>query len=248
MRLQIIKQYLSTRLKRARGFLWRKSRRGRKTFTQREELFLSCNELPFDRFIKCSVKGDYEQLIRPGAKKQYQLPDLLELWANIQLEFIDLIEEQETLYLLKLEQQMLILHHQIVTTETTCYMLEMIYNEDLVNCLHELGYNYDFSPTDFKKNTNSLGAINNRLAPLRLQLEMKKIEYEELTKNKSDGERPTEKFYSKMLTRLAKFMGVHVLRAKDITTAEYCSIFREYVEDINEQKKLAEKHGSKRHY
>lgn len=245
MRLRIIKQYLFTRLKQAIGSLWKKMRPGRKTSTLQAGLYPTCDELPFDRFIQCSVHGNYEALIKSGTHSH---ADLVELWSNIQLEYIDRIEEQETLYMVKLERDIRVLHHQISTVETTCYLLSIIHDARLVQCLVDLGYNYDFDPEDPKKNSNSLGAIKNRLAPLKLKYQVKCIEYEELNRNKSVGEKPSEKFFKMMLVRLAKFMGVALIRAKDITTGEYCDLFREYVNEIDHQKKIAESNGSKRNH
>jgi len=245
MLLKKAKQFLFIRLKQAIGSLWKRMRQGRKTSIQRAGLYLTCDEFPFDRFIQCSVHGKYELLIISG---QHSQGDLLEAWSNIQLEYIDRIEEEETLYIVNLEKDITLLHHQITTTETTCYLLSMIYDEKLVQCLHELGYNYDFEEGNDKMNANSLGAIKNRLAPLKLKYQVKCIEYEELQKNKSVGEKASEKFYKMMLVRLAKFMGVPLIRAKDITTGEYCDLFKEFVSDINHQKKIMEEHGHKRNH
>lgn len=244
MQLKKVKQFLSIKAKQAIGYIWKSRQQERKIFIHREGLFRSCSDLPFDIFIACSEHGQYEKLIRQGTFTQ---ADLIEAWSNIQLEYIDLIEEPETLYIAHLERDIRILHHRISTVETTCYLLGIVYDERLVDCLKDFGYNYDFSPTDKKKNENSLGAISNRLSKPRLDLEMKSAEYTELTKNRTGNEKPTEKYFKSLLSKLAKFQGQTIIRPKDIMTDEFCLLFREYVEDYNQQKKAIE-HGSKRHY
>ena len=245
MRLPIKKQSSFSRLKQVIGNLWKKLRPGRKTSIQQEGLYRTCDELPLERFIQCSVHGKYDLLIKHGS---YSQADLVEAWSAIQMEYIDRVEEQETLYTIRLAKEISLLHHQISVTETTIYLLGIMYRPELVQCLKDLGYDYDFDPSDPSKYKNALGAVQNRLAPLKLRFQVKSIEFEELNKNKSSGEKPTEKFFKTMLVRLAKFQGVALIRAKDLTTGEYCDLFLEYVNDINQQKKALESHGNKRNY
>jgi len=208
-------------------------------------LYHTCSELSFDRFIACSVRGEYEQLIKKG---NFSQADLIEVWSNIQLEYIDLIEDVETMYIAQLERDIRLLHYHISTVETTCYLLSIIYDDQLVKCLKDFGYNYDFAPDNPKKNENSLGAISNRLSKPRLDFEIKTNEYTELTKNRSSNEKPTEKYFKSLLSKLARFQHQSFIRPKDIMTDEFCLLFREFVEDNNQQKKAIEANGNKRHH
>lgn len=207
-------------------------------------MYRTCSELSFDKFMACTCHGKYELLVKRGT---YTQADLIEAWSGIQLEYIDLIEEPETLYIANLERDIRILHYRISTVETTCYLLRIVHDERLVQCLRDFGYNYDFDPADPKKNENSFGAINNRLSKPRLDLEIKTGEYNELTKNRSTSEKPSEKYFKSLLSKLAKFQGQTIIRPKDIMTDEFCLLFREYVEDINQQNKAIE-NGNKRHH
>ena len=219
------------------GNIWKRKRPDSQESTRPAVLYRTCDELPFDRFIKCSCKRDYEALIKE--KGTFSFGELVECWEGIRIEFLDLNEDNESLYLVRLEKEIAHLSSHIETVASLLVILSKTYHPEFVRLLHNLGYHYEFDPKNITAYINSLGCVENRLAAPRYKLEQKQTEYEDYLKNKDLGI-ADEKHYRRILTRLAKHMGVAVIRSQEITTSEFVFMWQDYLQDLKAHQKLLE--------
>lgn len=178
--------------------------------------------LPLNLFIKCIVSGDLSALVISGTPKT---EDIAAAWAGIYSKYLDLNYDNEEVYILELQRDIVLLSSHIIEVETCLYFLSSVYHEGLIDILHNNGY------TD----TSDLAIIQNRLSRKKLDMASKTKEYDDYTKSHENDE-VTEKYFITWLFRLAKYQGVAIIRPKDITVQEFVLLMQDYLAFINSQK------------
>lgn len=202
----------------------KKSRQGRRVLSPLK-LYLSCDKLPLDIFLKCYVQKDLTALIIEGKATGDQLA---QAWASIYYEYIDLSESTESKFVYSLQKEITLLSDEIRNVETCIFYLssEMLpyhaQQEDLKKVLK--GYNYKLSA---EHTDQQLMGIIGRLAPKKTQLESRIKELENYTSSTSE-ETPTYKQFEKILLRLSKHQG-YSIRSKDITVTQYALLLNDYI-------------------
>lgn len=222
------------------GNIWKKKRQGKQASTPPAVLYLTCSELPFDRFINCACKREYAALIKTPGVVDYG--ELVAQWQKIQLEFIDLNSDNEVLYIIRLEKEINVLREHIRLVDSLLTILSTTYHPLLVVELKKMGYDYPFDPKDLVQYNHSFTCIDNRLAGPRFHLQQKYNEYSSYIKNKNEGT-TEEAHFHRQLIRLAKHRGVVAIRAKDIFTDEFVFMWQDYLQDLKAHSELMKKHG-----
>lgn len=238
--------FLYIRLKMA-GLIWRKLKPGNSASNQPAALFQNCDQLFLDRFKRCLIEGDLSALIISGNPS---FGDLAEAWGNIYAEYLDLNNDNETIYLLQLQKEISLLTELQIEVETALYFLSMailpgmdyIYREELANVLKEREFDFLFDLTNPNQYRQSLEAVDNRLSPVRLRLEMHKKEYRDYLASKGD-QTIDATYFDKMLTRLARFRHIAVIRASEITVKEFVMMVQDYLDFIKSKQKTLEPDG-----
>lgn len=218
---------MSSSSKRQKGTdSWLKKRRGKSVSSQSK--YYQDLDLPLHNFIQCLIKSDLTQLVISGKPAQ---EDLAEAWANIYSKYLDINYENETVYILQLHKEITLLNCHVLEVETSLYFLSMMYNADLVRILRNNGYKDKFESEDPIQYLPILEGIRGKLALKKLTLQSKEDEYKQYIKDR-ENDQIDDKYFIVMLMRLAKYQGVAVIRAKDISVNEFVVLLKEFLEFV----------------
>lgn len=206
------------------GNIWSKNRLYKLASNRPEGLYQDLS-LPLNLFIKCIIDGDLTCLIIRG---QHSGDKLALAWGKIYNLYLDSNYENDVLYPLQLKKEIVLLDSHITEVELCIYFLERIYHQGLVDILQRNGYKINSSFNDKKNWIKSLTGIRNRLSRKKLDLATKLRELELYVKAHENDE-ITEKYFVQLLSRLAKYQGVAIIRTKDITVHEFVTLLHEYL-------------------
>lgn len=220
--------FLYTRMKQD-GNISKKSQQDSSTSTQQAVLYRTCAELPFDRFISCVTTHQYAALIKTPGTVKYG--ELVQVWNDIRIEFIDLNSDNDSLYLVKLEKQINTIYSHLYLVRSLLFVLSTSYHPSLVDQLKQLGYDYPFDPKNMPQYNHSFNCIENRLAGQDFKLQQKQQEYQQFIANKKEGTYD-EKHFRRILVKLAKHRHILVIRPADIMTDEFVYMWQDYLHDI----------------
>lgn len=220
-------------MKKARFGLSAKKRDVQQVSSRPTALYRSCDQLPLDKFINCYVDGDLSSLIIHGEYSPEQLSDQ---WEDILLEYVELSASAESLYSIRIQSEINLLHDKVTRVQEVIFMLSPAMflllggrENELVDILRYYGFKQTIN---FKSDyTRVLTAIDTRLAPFKTRLESRINEYTDYLKAQTTG-KPTRKVFDTNLVRMSRFQG-YAVRAKEITVSEYLMIFK----DCNSTKK-----------
>ena len=209
------------------GHIWSKKKLYSSESSQQEELYQDLS-LPLDRFIKCIVQGDLTALIIKG---KHSGEKLALAWGIIYSKYLDANYENDSVYPLQLKKEITLLDSYITEVEICLYFISNIYplrHEGLEECLKGLGHKLKAPYSDAASLNNALFIIRNKLGRKKLDLTTKIKElslYIEAHKN----DEVTDKYFVSILSRLAKYQGVALIRSKDITVQEFITLLSEYL-------------------
>lgn len=208
------------------GSIWLRKLPGRLE-SPRTQLYRDLS-LPLNLFIRALVHSDLSALVISGHPKS---EDLALAWASIYNQYLDLSAESETMYILQIRREITLLKSHISETEACVMFLRTVYHKDLVRILNSNGYK-DNIPEDDEERISVLVTIENKLPQKKLALAGRQKEYDDYLEAHKNDE-VTEAYFTRTLIRLAKYQGVAIIRAKDITVMEFIELMKEYVEYVN---------------
>lgn len=209
------------------GRIWSKKKLYSLVSPRQEELYQDLS-LPLDRFIKCIVQGDLTALIISG---KHSGEKLALAWGIIYNKYLDANYENDTIYPLQLKKEITLLDCYITDVELCLFFIYNLYpirHEGLEECLKNLGHKLKAPYSDATSLNNALFIIRNRLGRKKLDLTTKIKElnlYIEAHKN----DEVTDKYFTSILSRLAKYQGVAIIKSKDITVQEFITLLTEYL-------------------
>ncbi|MES2620575.1 MAG: hypothetical protein V4615_06975 [Bacteroidota bacterium] len=203
------------------------------------KLYQDCYELPLSVFLDCLLYQQFDKLCIEGEAPQ---EELLEKWANIYAEYLDLSEAFEAHYIFQLQKETLLIHQTITEVDTSLIYLGTVYDERLVNIIRDNGFKIKLDPDNMEAYDIELKRVGAKLAPLRLKLSEKQTEIDSYQTSKAE-DTMDKKFFVTMLNRLAKFQGGGVIDARQIMTANYILLCKDYVEHIGRQSRKADMDG-----
>jgi hypothetical protein len=229
------------------GLSWKKPKPESSASNQPAAWYHHCGHCPLDRFKTCLFGGDLSALTISGNPA---IEDLAEAWGNIYSEYLDLNNDNETIYLLQLQKEISLLTDLKIEVESALYFLSLallpgmqfIFREELVDILRAREFDYPFYLNNPDEYSQSLEAVTNQLSPYRLRLEMHTKEYQDYIASKSNETVDTN-YFDRMLTRMARFRRVMVIRAAEITVKEFVMMIQDYLEYIKSKQKTLEPDG-----
>lgn len=225
-------------MRKERYGLLAKKPRANKEYNPPTELYRTCSQLPLDRFIDCLIDNDLSRLVIKGEVNQSILQHT---WDEINIEYIELNQSNDSIYSLGLQKDIALLSDEIQRVEEVLFLLSpamrpycLGYENELVGFLRYYGYKQviDFN-SDYSR---VLIAIQNKLNPKKLRLDSRIQELTNYLESKSTG-KADRKLFETNLIRMSRFQG-YAIRAKDITVTEYVIIFRECISQ-NEKEGVA---------
>lgn len=188
------------------------------------KLITSIDQLSLASFIECIVDQKFDSLIISGDPPQ---PEILEAWANIYSEYLDLLGDSESHYIIDLQRQAELLNYKITVTEGIIKVLEFLHVQKLVDTLKQFRFDTKHLVQDHHGYRNNLSRITSRLASMKLKLQGMVNEVADYYKDKTT-ENITREFFHRQLARLSKFQGYH-LKIKKLMVTEYVAILKDYL-------------------
>lgn len=219
--------------------IWRKKLHAPSASSRPAALYRTCSSLPLDRFITILTTSDLTPLIIYG---EPSLADISEAWANIYAEYMDINDDNEGVYILRLQSQIALLKNNLIEIETALYCLTLEYRQDLIDILEDHGITIAADPSDFPAYLQAIESADASLAFARLQLETLTNEYIQYENNRQ--KQTVDKAYFMMtLRRLARFNHVVVIKPESITVEEFVMMVRDYFEYLSKNQKQMEPDG-----
>jgi hypothetical protein len=188
------------------------------------QLIERIEELRLDQFIDCICDQKLQVLILSG---EPSAADLLECWSNLYAQYLDILDDSETLYIIQLQKEVGLLQHKILLAEAIIKVLRFMHVEQLVQDLKELGFPIVNLKQGHSGYEHALKRIEGRLAPLRLKLQGKEEELTEYYRDKQEGA-ISRQFFIRQLSRLSKYQG-YPIRPRDTMVPEYVAILKDYL-------------------
>ncbi len=189
---------------------------------QAYKLYDDIHKLPLSLFITCITESKFDVLIIEGNPSQ---ADLVECWSNIWFQYIDLNEDNESIYILQLKKEITILENRIKIIECCLFCLKIVNSQNLINTLKD--YGVTVLPFDNPGYQQSLTRAEALLAPKKLQLK-EKVKEVELHEESKEGGTIDRSYFDKMLIRLSKFQHYHIDKQK-VMVSEFVMLMREYL-------------------
>jgi hypothetical protein len=159
-------------------------------------------ELPLRNYVDCVVNGNYKALVISGNPSEY---DLLLAWSNIQQEDADASGDHEHRLYITLFKEVTLLK---VTLQTIHYLIEILqevyYEPYTVELNNLLKTSFKFDQTDLSKYHETLRRCYNRSKGLKIDLEIKLIQFKAIEKKNQDtGKKPTREYFQSVLITLS---------------------------------------------
>lgn len=175
-------------------------------------------ELPLRNFIDCIVNGNYHALVIAGNPSEHEL---LLAWSNIQQEYADVMGNHEHRFYITLFKEVTLLK---VTYQTIHYLidiLKLVYYEPYTIELNKLlRTTFKFDHTDAKKYHDTLNRCYNRSKGIKIDLELKLVQFKAIEKkNQETGTKPTKEYFQSILITLSDHAKYPV--TDSITVYEY---------------------------
>lgn len=238
MQLTIKKQLWFTRSLTGMSPSWKKARPGQPVLS-RYNLYLTCSELPLERFIRCLCNGEYSLLLRKGTAPEHILQ---QAWEKIYSEYVELDGSTQTLYVNQLRRDIMLLSSRIDRVIHIVNVLDMAPNAILIAELKELRFPFNYDYSDFLQYRKDLVATIHRLAPWRLEFNKLEKELNAVIAANENGPKMDRSYFDNALARLSRFNQYQV-KAINLTVSEFVTMLKQYLQYIDQTKKA---HGKQR--
>lgn len=208
-----------------------------------ESLFRSIEELLLDRFITVLCDGDFSALVKPGFLRPSE-EELNLCWAGIFLEYLDASEDNQTRYKITLARDIEILRARLSQIESLILILRTMRHPEAVSMLQAKdNEDLEFPADDLDQYHADINMSWDRSREIKIDLDLKIIEKTEIEDSEKKAEieqlkagiapqKASRPMFLNILARLATFKKVAVIRTSEITVAEFCAMFREYLDHI----------------
>lgn len=181
--------------------------------------FKSCSDLPLHNFIQILIHDDKSWLYSRPNKAWYKPADLINLWDEIFLEYIELSNDDRSRAVLELQKEIETLSNKLLIIQQSVTLLSNI--DDVAGYLPTIailktyGFNYQFTNETLINDLRKTVKSAKQIIILRDQF---KSELNEI--NKNEQEKATEKDFYVHLANISETMGFAV-DPKNTTVMQY---------------------------
>lgn len=205
------------------------------------KVYRSIQTLPFDRFITAICDNTLKALI---IKDGDEVPDetLIEVWSDLFFDYMEATGDSKFRLKTTLEKDIKVLEGRLTIIDTCLYHLQFFHYPPMVDLLRGDGYSaedYKLDPADKNQYTEDLNMIKNVSRELDIDRRLLVIELEEMKQSddKNPQKQATRASFQNILSRIATYKHVAVIRTSEITVSEFAAMLSEYLEYINALKK-----------
>jgi len=193
------------------------------------------------------VDGDLSALIISGRPTD---GELAEAWANIYIEYLEINKDNESLYIINLERDIVLLKDELDRVEEALKFItspfishiEPEVQAKLLKILSDYGYKVDLSLSGDKL-AKQMKALDNKRSSKRLELRRKISEYNQYMEDKKDFS-IDRSYFNRMLNRMGKHYNCFIEESK-ITVARFVDMIQQYFQELQAKQQRMEdvKHG-----
>lgn len=198
-------------------------------------LYDSCHDLPLKRFIKCMVTGNLNYLVKSGYATTRQMKAA---WDKIGEEYIELSGDKAQKAILSIVKEISQLKGKLIIIQAIVDELAKYHNQDLVNMLKSMGFNYKFDHSDNEKYLADLKRVISSSKPMLMRIKEREKTLNDL--NNPDQTQVTEADYDSYIASLSKFQS-YFIDPEKTTVAQFIAVVNTYKAEIENQKN----HGRK---
>jgi hypothetical protein len=200
--------------------------------------YSSIAELPLRNFINVLVDDNIYALLIDG---EADLITLQEAWSEILQEYQQSIgdSEHQMYTLLYKELKLLEIDYTIVTELVP--VLQLVYRQKFADELNKiLETSFEFDWDNQEKYQQELQRCLNRNKAIKIQLELKRKEFEEIEKkNKYEHKKPSREYFLSVLINLSNYAKYQI--TDQITTFEFCQRVKQLNQYLTSLEKLTPK-------
>jgi hypothetical protein len=194
-------------------------------------------EIPLDRFIRVYCEDDFLALIIDNKEPAPDIEELMEAWSDIFLDYVDANGDNETRHKVNLQTQHAIYSARYDRAKGFISILQIMYVQAALDELRTVPAFEDaeLDPADQSAYFERLNIYNNRTAEIKIDRDLAAIELAEMIANEQKGEvkKAEKSHFLNILSRIATYKKVAVIHTRELTTAEFCAMFAEYLDYIN---------------
>jgi len=197
-------------------------------------LHKSIRTLVYDSFIRIITGEDLGLLIIEG---QPPIEELITAWDTISEEYTEAIKTNKGKGVLKAYLKFSKLEAQTKMLDAAIFHLTHEYDEEIATILFENGYHLVEPNDDRETYLKQLEKVRLQAGTLVVMLNQAAAAYKLLA---PDNDMKIERTYQNFLDELAilsKHQGGALIKSKDITVAEYCSVVNSYIAYVEASKK-----------
>jgi hypothetical protein len=208
---------------------------------QAPRLYRTIHDLPLDKFISALCDQDFNALVISGNPSQEELS---QAWDEIFLDYLDLNGDNDARMDITLAKDIAILSARLQQIETCLFFLQVFHVQEVADILTDIGFeDVSLDPSDLEQYFENLNIIRLRSKEIKIDIELKEIELTELreSKKKTPAKRADRSSFLNILSRIATYKHTAVIRASEISVAEFCAMFAEYLDHIKALKVSADK-------
>jgi hypothetical protein len=179
--------------------------------------------LSLARFIDCVCDSNLSVLVLKGEPSEV---DLLECWANLYSQYLDVLGDAELLYIYTLQKEVELINFRITVAEAIVPILEVFHVEQLVQSLKDHHFNVKNLKMGHSGYQHNLRQVLSKVAHLRLRLKEKENELTAYYKDQS-MDTVSRSFFNTQISRIGKFQG-YPINKKTTMVPEYIAHLKEY--------------------
>lgn len=183
-----------------------------------------------DGFIACVCDNDLSVLCTEGTATAEQLAGA---WSSVFYEYCDLMGTSEISIHKQAAYELNLMQLKERCASGWVNIMHVLPNEETAACLRILGYDFEFNDNSL---TGDLARIRAELAFLRLQIKLKEVELETLTKNRTtESETIDRSVFAMMFHRFSAYYKFQWF-PHSTSVEQYCMAIRDIMAH-NEQAK-----------
>jgi hypothetical protein len=196
------------------------------------KLIEKIDDLSVAKMFDCICEQNFSVLILSGTPSEI---DLLECWSNLYAQYLDVLGDTETLYIIMLQRDVALLNLKITAIEGSVGILNFLPVESLIDALRKLGFDVRNLTEGNPGYDHALKRILSKLAPMKLKLEEMQAELTQFFKDRGEDTVSRDQI-RRQVTRLSKFMG-YPIKTKKTMVPEYVGILKEYLSQFSKPEK-----------
>lgn len=202
------------------------------------KLYQSIHDMPLHRFIECITVDNYSALLIEGKATDEELQDA---WHRIADQYTAAVGDNEYRLYLNCFKEVAVMAVELQNIEFLIESLGKAFYQPLLDELNKLmGTAIQLDGLQKESYYKQLDIIYKRSRGLKIKLDLKRMQYEALSKKFSNkGEKPTRDYFDSMLITLSDHAQFQL--TANITVFEYCERLKRFINYIEASKKKWQK-------